>query len=152
MKKLFLPLILCMLCAPAFAASNTFSLEWSEDTRVSQWEDPDLDYMETGSFLHPYVGQGAYPAYFINTNPNNGSECGIGWTDNGILTMTTYQAVGNWNQAWTPPKHRFQQHFIMTMTLPRSSPQSRLLSPVSMSPNRTKELKASRSSPRGGRD
>ena len=103
MKKLFLPSDFCAwFCAPVFAASNTFSLEWTEDLRVSQWEDPNIDYMETGVYLYPYVGNGSDNHYFINTNPNDGSQCGVGSTKNGLLTMGTTQAVGNWNQAWTP--------------------------------------------------
>jgi PEP-CTERM motif-containing protein len=58
--------------------------------------------METGSYLYPYTGMGSYRNYFLHTDPNDGSRVGVGWTDNGILIMETSQAVGNWNQAWTP--------------------------------------------------
>ncbi len=98
MKKLALPLVLCLLCVPAFAAD--YSLGWVEDFSWSAWDDGTgaLDY--TSSDLYQGANSQPYRIFLLHADESTGGVCNMSMIKTGVFVIDDEQVAGNWTDAW----------------------------------------------------
>ncbi len=98
MKKLALPLVLCLLCVPAFAAD--YSHDWTEDFSWGAWDDGTgtLDY--TSSDLYQGSNSRPYRIFFLHADESTGGACNMAMIKTGVFVIDDEQVAGNWTDSW----------------------------------------------------
>ncbi len=100
MKKLALPLVLCLLCVPAFAADYSFS--WSENFSYESWDDGTgtAPYDYTTNTLYQGINTSLENLFFLHCDESTGGNCNAGLIGAGILVLDSQKVAGNWTDTW----------------------------------------------------